>query len=309
MDFQDAGNWCLIESDPAIFTEMIRKMGVSGVQVEELYDLDAANFNSLHPIYGLIFLFKWRQGDEPSGEIVRDPKNVYFAQQVISNSCATQAIINLLLNIKSEDVKVGKILEEFKSFTNSFDPTNRGLCLSNSEDIRTIHNSFGRQSYFELENLNGESEEVFHFVAYLPINGRIYELDGLRPAPIDHGEYDITKGWMTCVVPKFEQRMKTYTEGDIHFSLMAVVGDKLTKFENQIEALEEAQVGDENELEIQTLRRLIEEETDKREILVKESIRRSHNYLPFLVELLKVLAKENKLVPLVEKELRKQMNK
>ena len=29
--------------------------------------------------------------------------------------------------------------------------------------------------------------ETFHFVSYIPINGRLFELDGLKPYPIDHG--------------------------------------------------------------------------------------------------------------------------
>lgn len=29
--------------------------------------------------------------------------------------------------------------------------------------------------------------EAFHFVSYVPITGRLFELDGLKVYPIDHG--------------------------------------------------------------------------------------------------------------------------
>lgn len=35
--------------------------------------------------------------------------------------------------------------------------------------------------------------EAFHFVSYVPIKGRLFELDGLKVYPIDHGE-DIIGG-------------------------------------------------------------------------------------------------------------------
>ncbi|XP_046905489.1 ubiquitin carboxyl-terminal hydrolase isozyme L5 isoform X1 [Hypomesus transpacificus] len=323
-----AGEWCLMESDPGVFTELIKGFGCKGAQVEEIWSMEPENFENLKPVHGLIFLFKWQPGEEPAGSIVQDSRldNIFFAKQVINNACATQAIVSVLLNCTHPDMLLGETLTEFREFSLSFDAAMKGLALSNSEVIRQVHNSFARQQMFEFDaKSSAKDEDAFHFVSYVPVNGRLYELDGLREGPIDLGVCN-QDDWINAVRPVIEKRIQKYSEGEIRFNLMAIVSDRKMIYERKITELqtqltecislplqEEPMDTDQSstllssiQSEIAKYQLLIEEENQKLKRYKIENIRRKHNYLPFIMELLKTLAQYQQLIPLVEKAKEKQ---
>lgn len=141
--------WCTIESDPAVFSELVTKMGVENVSVEEIYSLDEATQSGSESsgLYGLIFLFKWREeiDNRPTANDA-NTEDLFFAKQVVQNACATQALLSVLLN--SDTINLGSQLADLKGFISFLDPESRGLAIGNFESIRLAHNSFARADPF-----------------------------------------------------------------------------------------------------------------------------------------------------------------
>lgn len=277
----------------------MQDIGCSHVQLEELWTLDDEALQALKDssgaVHGLIFLFQYQS---PSQAAVKKeslsedqiPPGLFFAHQVTTNACATQAILSVVLNADMETQQLGPTLGEFKEFTASFPPSLKGVAISSSEAIKTAHNSFSRTDAFLndtkfISKSRDNSEDVFHFVAYIPQNGTVYELDGLQSGPIVVGQYDQSQDWLSVARTAIQERMV----GDaIKFNLMAVLQDKRVVLKDRLEK------GDE------TARFPLEMEETKRAQWKLENQRRRHNYVPLCVSLLKELAKAGKLEGLVK---------
>ncbi|KAL6863226.1 hypothetical protein ACO1O0_003471 [Amphichorda felina] len=274
-----SGGWNTIESDAGVFTSLIENLGVKDVQFEELLTLDPSELATLQPLYGVIFLFKYptdgpyASADGPlDGTFDHDAaSSIFFAAQTIQNACATQALLSVLLNKQASGVDIGSALRDFREFTIELPPEFRGEALSNSDLIREVHNSFARSSPFADETQqqrSGESEDVFHFIAYTPINGTLYELDGLQPAPISHGPCD-NDAFPARVVDVLQRRIARYGAAEIRFNLLAMCRDL------RVRARE---FGDAELLE--------REERKRRDWLFENALRR-HNFVGFAGEVLK----------------------
>eukprot|EP00920_Eleutheroschizon_duboscqi_P025684 GHVT01063462.1.p1 GENE.GHVT01063462.1~~GHVT01063462.1.p1 ORF type:complete len:383 (+),score=116.58 GHVT01063462.1:188-1336(+) len=239
-----APSWCTIESDPGVFSALVEEVGVQGVGFQEVYGVDEESFaqlaKSTSAVHGLIFLFKWTKEVETTDARAIDEEaasQMFFASQVISNACATQAIVSILLN--RPGLSLGPTLSNLRSFAAAMSPQMRGLSISNSDALRTVHNSFRSHSSFEIEDDDQKGQEdAFHFVSYISFADKVYELDGLKKGPILLGRGG-EANWLEVARPAIQKRIQDLQGGadsgnEIRFSLLALVADKRADLKRQI---------------------------------------------------------------------------
>ncbi|KAH7876822.1 hypothetical protein F5879DRAFT_967327 [Lentinula edodes] len=288
----DSNGWQLTESDPGVFSELLKTLGVPLI-VDDLYSLDSESLASLQPLHALIFLFKWvsTSSDSMSGNY--DPEFPgFFAHQVVNNACATLAVLNALGNIPA--LKSGSQLTQLLEFTNGMDPQTRGLVITSSDWLREAHNSLSPPSAISLDGLGlpKQTEDAYHFVVYLPFMGFLYELDGLKPHAVSHGSYNETgEGWLSRAREVIENRIATYPPGALDFSLLALREDPLPLIQAELAELQAAG----KQAEAADLVVKLESETSKRNRWNFENSLRRHNHVGLVHSLLVALAKAGKL--------------
>ena len=92
----------------------------------ELYSVEPYETDHLNP-YGLIFCYLCSDGvdtakDLDPSEDFDDPdaRSIWFANQLSDDACASQAILNVLLNCKN--IRLGAPLKEFAADTEGMSP-------------------------------------------------------------------------------------------------------------------------------------------------------------------------------------------
>ena len=246
-------DWLELESDPGLFTLLIEDFGVKGVAVEEVYDISEKPSG---PVFGFVFLFRWNgKGRRRKGNLFEESyvnkssivNNMFFANQITPNSCATHALLSVLLNC--DHVELGPHLTWIKEFCHGLDPESKGYTIASSLRLARSHNRYASRGFQPAastkqiqyrQNFAGRIYEAdtFHYVSYVPIGDRLFELDGLKKGPIDHGPWGNHEEWTDLFLRVISERIAVYSDGnsDIHFSLMAVVVDHLPRLSKELEA-------------------------------------------------------------------------
>eukprot|EP00049_Salpingoeca_infusionum_P005679 m.95226 g.95226 ORF g.95226 m.95226 type:complete len:295 (-) comp13049_c0_seq1:107-991(-) len=228
---EDRPRWLPLESNPEVMNKFVANIGLDTTkhQFVDVYGLDEALLQMVpRPVLGVLLLFpvgdsyvEQREAEaakiDEEGQVVSD--KVFSMSQTISNACGTVGLIHCIgNNLDKVTLTPDSYLDKYFSGCEDKSREEAGQMLETAEGISGEHEESAAEGQTEAPEL--EDSVDLHFVCFIERDGHLYELDGNKKYPINHGESspDTILEDTAKVVKKFMDR----TPDDLRFTLVAL---------------------------------------------------------------------------------------
>lgn len=139
-------------------------------------------------------------------------------KQYAGNACGTIAAFHAIANAattKPDLIGKGSYFEKYLANTKSLNFEERGNYFKKDKTLQEAHTKAVHEGSTEVQ------EEVnTHFIAFVEVDGSLYELDGRKNTPINHGACKAEE-----LLPKACGVIQQFMErdpGEIRFTIMAL---------------------------------------------------------------------------------------
>lgn len=186
-NFKTVFEWPPLESDPQIFTNYLKKLGLNEkYKFDELYGLDEELLLMVEGIPKALII-NYEKGInkktyKDSDKISHAKVPFYMYQQgKLDNACGVIAALHAVGNNKL-DLNPDSILDKF--FKNCTDKLPEEICanLQDNSDFKNEHKSFASKGQ---SNLCDKQEDVKnHFVCFAIVDNNLIEFDGVIKSPM-----------------------------------------------------------------------------------------------------------------------------
>jgi ubiquitin carboxyl-terminal hydrolase L3 len=175
--------WPALESDPEIFTKYAHSLGLKSNHVfNEIFSLDEEML-SMSQGSAVILCFTSNKVATPRSKCV-DPKEIPFYMKQSGSldlACGVIAILHCLGNVKGIDFEENSVLKKFFDTVKNMSPEERSAYLESCTEFKNVHSAFASEGQSNIPQTTDACE--YHFIAYVNIEGKLYELDGLKKGP------------------------------------------------------------------------------------------------------------------------------
>uniref|UniRef100_A0A0B6XYJ5 Ubiquitin carboxyl-terminal hydrolase n=1 Tax=Arion vulgaris TaxID=1028688 RepID=A0A0B6XYJ5_9EUPU len=217
--------WIPLESNPIVINKYVHYLGVdSSWNFVDVYGLDSDLLAMVpRPVVALVLLFP-DDDLKPLNHIgdlqIDFPSELYYTKQTIGNACGTVAIVHALANNKDRiNFDSSKHFKTFLELTCSMSPEERAKFLEQDNKMGAAHDDCAQEGDTQAPPVDEHVKS--HFVAFVHVNGHLYELDGRKEAPIVHGKTtpDTLLQDAAEIIKKFMAR----EPDNVNFNVMALV--------------------------------------------------------------------------------------
>lgn len=140
----------------------------------------AAILPEIHQARSLIFLYPLSTAKCAGSDSIEHTSIVFFLKQTIENACGSIALIHALAN--NQDLLAEGLASQFFRGIDGLDAERRGKALEGNEQIAALHSSLASEGQTEAPDATADTD--LHFIAFVAVNGNLYELDGRKAGPV-----------------------------------------------------------------------------------------------------------------------------
>ena len=219
-----------LESNPEVLNQFLWSLGIHPkYQFSDVFGLDPDLLCMVpQPCLALILLFPITDNymnycNTEAEKIEKDGQklsgDLFFMKQTIGNACGTMGVIHAVANMKKRlEFISDSIFEKFYQEVKDLSPEEKGKKLETNTDISELHEQFAREG--QSATVQAEQNVDLHFVALAQVDGNVYEFDGRKPFPVNHGTSspDTFLSDAAKVCQKFMARDKT----ELRFTIVAL---------------------------------------------------------------------------------------
>ncbi|GAB5366547.1 hypothetical protein AAMO2058_001152800 [Amorphochlora amoebiformis] len=213
------GNWLPLESNPEVLTQFASRVGLpKDFEFVDMYGVDETSASWVpQPAAAVVLLFSTieSQGQDLS-------KNLFYITQHddIGNACGTIATIHAMANSTDLFKPEGVVGDFVKKWTGK-DPSDIGYGLLEAKDIQEVSEEAAESKVAQTATPDRQESVAAHFIAFVKVDNTLYEMDGRKAFPINHGKTSQKSFLVDAGKVIQENFFKVSPKGS--FSLMALV--------------------------------------------------------------------------------------
>lgn len=185
-----------LESNPEVMNKFLQKLGVSNKwNIVDVMGLESDMLSWVpRPVLSVMLLFPISESyenhkKEEENEILSKGQevsgNIFYMKQNISNACGTIALVHSVANNTDKIELAEGHMKKFLFDAKNLDAAARGSLLEKCDGIINAHKELAQEG--QTNTPSAEDPVNHHFITFVHKDGSLYELDGRKAFPINHG--------------------------------------------------------------------------------------------------------------------------